>query len=154
MIIQESRIILSKISTPCLSFLIPFVIINSESDNDYPQYFQTPFSSDLYFLTCKNIKNEQQLNEKAAACIIIPQYNLSEKFESSACKTNSNMCNIREKENQKYVSKYVYKGLGCVDLKERNRKQICMISKKEDTTVRAKYSLLFLKFCFKKNIYK
>ena len=26
--LQESRILLSKISTPCLTFLIPFVIIN------------------------------------------------------------------------------------------------------------------------------
>ena len=118
---KESRIILSKISTPCLSFLIPFVIINSESDNDYPQNFQTPFSSDLYFLTCKNIK-KLTIAEWKGSCIIIPQYNLSGKFETSACKTSSNMCNIREKENQKYVSKYVYKGLGCVDLKERNRK--------------------------------
>ena len=39
------------------------------------------------------------------SCIIIPQYNLSEKFDTFAWETNCNMRNIRKKENPKYVTK-------------------------------------------------
>ena len=40
--LQESRILLSKISTPCLTFLIPFVLINAENSNNGSSKFSNP----------------------------------------------------------------------------------------------------------------
>ena len=60
---------------------------------------------------------------------------MSEKFDTSAWNNNSNMRNIRKKEMHIFL---VYKGLECVDLKEKNRKQIYDQLKK-DTNVREKF---------------
>ena len=49
----------------------------------------------IIFPTCKNTWIWTRAGWKS--CIIIPQYNLSEKFDTSAWKTNRNKRNIKEK---------------------------------------------------------
>ena len=54
------------------------------------------------------VQNKPRSYQRKSNWITIPQLNLSEKFDTSAWKTNSNIRIIREKETQKYVSKCIF----------------------------------------------
>ena len=49
--LQESRILLSEISTPSLTFYIPFFIIKGKFWQCYPQNFQTQLSAVTFFFS-------------------------------------------------------------------------------------------------------
>ena len=58
--LQESRIILSKISTPCLIFLISFVIINAEIWQWILRIFKPRLAVTFIFPPCKKIYNKYE----------------------------------------------------------------------------------------------
>ena len=67
--LQESRILLSKKFTPSLTFLILFVILGQNSDNRYPQNFQTPLSAVwLLFFQPVRILRKLCLNLTSNSC--------------------------------------------------------------------------------------
>jgi len=91
--LQESRILLSKISTHCLTFLIPFVVINVE----FWQWISSEFSNPakqwlLFFQPVRKYKYEQYDNAAGSSFLNIT---CQMKFDTSAWKTISNMRNIR-----------------------------------------------------------
>ena len=91
-IIQYSRILLSKIFTPCLTFFIPFVIIMAKFWKWIHRIFKPCLAAILIFLQpvichMTNMNNLEQIGASAR----IQQYTSSEEFDTYAWITNSNL---------------------------------------------------------------
>ena len=64
--LTKIKIFLSKISTPFLTFLIPFAIIRAEFwHNEYPQNFQTPLCAVTFFQPTRVLR---KLSSKIKSC--------------------------------------------------------------------------------------
>ena len=88
---KESSILLSIISSPSLTFLIPFVIINAEFWQWIHRNFKPHLAVTFIFPTCKNTYDKYE-GFGANSCISNYQefQRNSEKFDTSAWITHSN----------------------------------------------------------------
>ena len=94
--LQESKVQMSKISTPCLTVLIPFVIKMAELR---PWTFSNTVSSDLFFSTCKKIHNKYE-QSGSDSCIS----NLQPAFHNIP---NQRNC-IEHKPNSNFLSNLIW----------------------------------------------